>query len=558
MDKKKFSLRKLVFGTLRRKLIFWFLVVAVIPIIVLGIVSFINAENIIESAGQNKITSLSGLETVADLKVNEIETFFNNLAGDMAVAQSYFNVRRNLPIVTQHINNQQNLDYIQAKKELDSQLRPFLDVKMFIEVLLLDVEGNLVYTTENVHKQDELGSIFFKFDKTHFTEGIKDIYFSDVFASDFAPSGFEILVLAPAIDLAGNPVGIIIFAIDMGPVYDLIQDYTGLGTTGETLVGRNEGDHALFINPLRHDPNAALARQAAYNVPKAFPIVEATQGRSGSGLTIDYRSEPILAAWRPLDLPSDNLQWGLVAKIDQSEVFLSIQTLRNNIIAFGITIILLVILLSFLISNSISKPIQKLRAQAEEMERGNFKPRVEIKSGDDLEELGMAFNRTAAALGAIQEEHKQIDKAKTRFISITSHELRSPMTPMKAQLQMLEQEYFGKLNEKQKAALNVVIRNADRLDKIIVDFLEISRIEAARLKFIFKKANLANTVEEVIDYMKGFMPEKKINLKMHVEKRLRINQCHPSFDTSSVQLGRMVQRYAFDLYQIFQFPCHGH
>jgi len=118
----------------------------------------------------------------------------------------------------------------------------------------------------------------------------------------------------------------------------------------------------------------------------------------------------------------------------------------------------------------------------------------------------------------LAEERKEIDSAKSEFLSITSHELRSPMTPMKAQLQMLQNEYFGKLANAQKNSLNIVLRNADRLDKIIVDFLEISRIEAAHLKFVFKETNLEEIIQETVDLMEGSAKEKNVKLKVNMEK----------------------------------------
>jgi len=173
---------------------------------------------------------------------------------------------------------------------------------------------------------------------------------------------------------------------------------------------------------------------------------------------------------------------------------------------------------SFYLTKAITNPLKKLYDSTLKLEKGDFKTRVDIKSGDEFEELGNEFNRTTEALERIDEERKQIDKIKTEFLSITSHELRSPMTPMRAQLQMLLENYFGKLNPKQKESLDVVLRNTERLDKIIVDFLEISRIEAARLKFDFKKVDLVKTINSIVEEMKGFMPEKKIKIEVEMEK----------------------------------------
>jgi signal transduction histidine kinase len=118
----------------------------------------------------------------------------------------------------------------------------------------------------------------------------------------------------------------------------------------------------------------------------------------------------------------------------------------------------------------------------------------------------------------MDEERQQLDNAKTEFLSITSHELRTPITPLKAQLQMLQQEYFGKINEKQKESLDVILRNTERLNKIIEDFLEISRIEAARLKFAFRKTDLQETVNETVQFMEGFAKQKKIKLVVTTEE----------------------------------------
>ncbi len=188
------------------------------------------------------------------------------------------------------------------------------------------------------------------------------------------------------------------------------------------------------------------------------------------------------------------------------------------------TIVLMIIILiaidaaiiGFYVSRSISKPIVKIYNATKEIEKGNYNVNLDIKTGDEIEMLSKAFNQTTLALGKMAEERKEIDSAKTEFLSITSHELRSPMTPMKAQLQMLEEGYFGELSEKQKESINIITRNADRLDNIICDFLEISRIEAARLRFDFRETDIVQTVRETVKFMDGFAKEKNIKLEIDV------------------------------------------
>ena len=175
-------------------------------------------------------------------------------------------------------------------------------------------------------------------------------------------------------------------------------------------------------------------------------------------------------------------------------------------------------IIGFYVSRSISKPIAHLHKATQEVEKGNFNVKTDIATNDELEQLCRAFNKTTLALSKMNEERQQIDKAKSEFLSITSHELRTPITPMKAQLQMLEKGYFGKLTKKQKESVAIIVRNAERLNRIIEDFLEISRIEAARLKFVFRRTDLRETIKETVGVMEGFAKEKNVKLIIKTEK----------------------------------------
>lgn len=180
-----------------------------------------------------------------------------------------------------------------------------------------------------------------------------------------------------------------------------------------------------------------------------------------------------------------------------------------------LTIILIsinTVFIGFFLSQSISKPIKQLYDTTLEIKKGNYDVKVEINTNDEIEELANALNLTTESLYKMEQERKEIDNAKTEFLNITSHELRTPMTPMKAHLQMLNEGYFGKLNKKQKQSLSVIIRNSDRLDNIISDFLEISRIEAAKLKFDFRETDIEQLINDTITFMQGFAKLKNIRL----------------------------------------------
>ena len=164
------------------------------------------------------------------------------------------------------------------------------------------------------------------------------------------------LLTAPAFDFNGVFIGVIAFEVDMTPVYKLIQDVTGWVIPARSWWGRKAGNQVVYLNPLRHDPDAALKRKISLGDKTGGPIQEAVQGRQGAGQLIDYRGKKVIAAWRYI--PS--LDWGMVAKIDTEEAFADVTNLRNLAIIILVIIIVLSGIMAFSIAHSISEPIKKL------------------------------------------------------------------------------------------------------------------------------------------------------------------------------------------------------
>ncbi len=108
---------------------------------------------------------------------------------------------------------------------------------------------------------------------------------------------------------------------------------------------------------------------------------------------------------------------------------------------------------------------------------------------------------------------EEVTRMKSDFLSLTSHELRTPLTPMQAQLQMLREGYMGRLNEKQEDSIEVILRNLTRLDKLINDILDISRIEAGRIKMYFEPMSLNETVKEAIKMQEPFAKKKNLKIR---------------------------------------------
>lgn len=118
------------------------------------------------------------------------------------------------------------------------------------------------------------------------------------------------------------------------------------------------------------------------------------------------------------------------------------------------------------------------------------------------------------------KELKKIDKLKSDFLNVTSHELRTPMTAIKGYLEMILGETLGKPTEEQKNALEIVLRNTDRLDCLVEDILDTSRLESGTMKFIPKKTPIDTMIQQVIETLKELFKTKDISITTSIEADL--------------------------------------
>ncbi|MDJ0755655.1 MAG: GAF domain-containing protein [Ardenticatenaceae bacterium] len=92
----------------------------------------------------------------------------------------------------------------------------------------------------------------------------------------------------------------------------------------------------------------------------------------------------------------------------------------------------------------------------------------------------------------------EVDRMKTEFVSTVSHELRTPLTVIKGYLDLLLMGAFGSLDDNVAHYLDIVKNNTDRLQELVDDLLDISRIEAGRMKLDFQQVDLVTIIESVV------------------------------------------------------------
>jgi signal transduction histidine kinase len=135
----------------------------------------------------------------------------------------------------------------------------------------------------------------------------------------------------------------------------------------------------------------------------------------------------------------------------------------------------------------------------------------EVRTGQQLHLAG----RKLAGLNAKLEE---LDRAKSEFISIASHQLRTPLTSVKGFTSLILDNTFGKIPIGQKKSVEKIFVNNEKLCLLVEDMLNASRLEAGRLEYELEEADLVSVVKSTVDIISLYAKSKKIKLIVNYPK----------------------------------------
>jgi len=376
--------------SIRLKLVILFLAIAITPLAFVALGTFNNYKNSLEAA------RLSDLRNIAAFKADKIETYFSELKTDIETIRDSYVVKNYFPLLAQYANSPESQEFVSTKGTLDSVLRKQALTFNVTDIMLVNPAGEILYSSNPKHHPKDFRKRISEFEEGVFEAGKKGLHFSKVFLDKVENNSPAILVAAPSEDSNGVFSGVVVLEIDIKPIYALIQDATGLGATGETLLAVREGGRVLFLNPLKYDPEAAFKRSVSIGEEFAVPAQKAASGENGSGEFRDYRGKMVIAAWRHIPF----LNWGLVAKIDATEAFADVMNLRYRLLAIIFIVFLLSALIAVYIAHSIARPIKELSVAAQKIGGGNLDYKFTPKTKDEIGSLSAAFGKMVQDLKA--------------------------------------------------------------------------------------------------------------------------------------------------------------
>lgn len=137
--------------------------------------------------------------------------------------------------------------------------------------------------------------------------------------------------------------------------------------------------------------------------------------------------------------------------------------------------------------------------------------RKEIERRNELQEMSDRLTRA-------NEELRKLDNAKSEFISIASHQLRTPLTAIKGFLSLILEGSYGKVSPEVQDVLNKVYASNDRIVQLVENLLNISRIESGRIQYQFEKASMEDILKELSDMFFVMAKNKDLTLTFTLPK----------------------------------------
>ncbi len=291
--------------------------------------------------------------------------------------------------------------------------------------------------------------------------------------------------------------------------------------------------------------------------------------------TKDIRKTPVYDIAEPIvthkarDLSGEELMFGLdesrpqsviTEKIGVARIGISLDSMNKAIEETRLTtlqVTVLVILFAIIgatifLVRLIVDPVQQLVAATERVAYGDLDKPVEISTNDEIGELGFSFNKMTKdlkryrteiekhsrtleqtvhertkALRLMNEELyktnyelEKVSEHKSQFLANMSHELRTPLNAIIGFSEILFDQSFGELNEKQSSYAENVVVSGKHLLQLINEILDLAKIESGKMNLQLETFSVASAISEIMDLARGLAVKKEISIRQHLSPTL--------------------------------------
>lgn len=187
------------------------------------------------------------------------------------------------------------------------------------------------------------------------------------------------------------------------------------------------------------------------------------------------------------------LEEGVYAYVNASLVPLDSATilLKQQLIIITIIVLCLSVVVAYYISKNISKPIEKLSLNANEVSNGNYQDN--FTADTDIEEIKQLENN----LNYMKNEFVKTDELRSDLLANVSHDLKTPLTMIKAYAEMVRDLTYND-GQKRNENLNVIINESERLNGLVNDILTLSSIQSKTKELELKEFSLDSLIKSIL------------------------------------------------------------
>ena len=207
------------------------------------------------------------------------------------------------------------------------------------------------------------------------------------------------------------------------------------------------------------------------------------------GLLTKYTGFYTLTVMRPITTSSGMRLGVIFFHYDMTGVNSSIRSTLKSVALFSLFAILAAIPIVTLLVRGVTQPISHMNEVVQDFTKGNFSRRVEVKTHDELGELGTSFNTMADELNTLEE-------ARRNFVANVSHELRSPLTSMRGFLEAMTDGTIPP--EDRDGYIEIVLAENRRMTVMVNDLLDLARIESGQYKLSLSTFELNELIARTI------------------------------------------------------------
>jgi two-component system, OmpR family, sensor kinase len=237
-------------------------------------------------------------------------------------------------------------------------------------------------------------------------------------------------------------------------------------------------------------PNLNLARRAL--VRPGLPATARTNERGQVARALKLRGEPYWIGLyeRPFD-----------------ETAAAVESVRSRLLLAGAVALAVATLAGFFLSRVIAQRVRAVESAARDLAAGRPTEPLPVTSDDELGSLARAFNE-------MQVKLQSVDRARREFIANASHELRTPIFSLGGFVELMRDEEIDE--ETRREFLDTMGEQVERLQKLAVDLLDLSRLDAGSVAFVCEEVDLGALAGEIAGEFRPAIAQRDAELDLQL------------------------------------------